>query len=249
MGIFNIFKRNKTTDETVNTQQQTYQPPFKISFSQPENGYLQVEFLDNNKKPNQFYDTTRLIIKYQPQALEGHPVYQCAVSWYNEGDCRMYNEQTHSYENIDSLNYTRVLTEINPNLLQIDQNYCYTVMKELLEQERVNEYINTGLEIVKKPKEPKEQKEQKKPKPPCGNYIGGVKQRENGRYGKFFNPIIGVASHNSDYMKHQRQALKEQDEAKKQAKIAENQAQIAENKAQIQRLQNEIDDLKERDDR
>lgn len=52
--------------------------------------------------------------------------------------------------------YNEVLAQINVYLLQTDPNYCYIVIKELLDKKRVEGYLYRGL--------------QKDAEQPCGMY-------------------------------------------------------------------------------
>ena len=222
MGLFDIFKsifkRNK--EPKVENKQQEEQLPFDIEFTQISNGNLQVEYFDKNANFAKTYDTTRLIIGRQPIIMEGHQVYNCAVSWYKEGDGKFFDENGQLY-NVDAQEYKEVLAEIDLNLLQRDPNYCNMVMKGLLEKQRVERYLESGL--------------QETPEQPCGKYIGGIRQTEKG-YGKFFSTIVGQASHNSGLMVNRRRESREMNEMKRQQKIADR-------KAQIEKLQSEIDSM------
>jgi hypothetical protein len=94
-------------------------------------------------------------------------------------------------------------------------------MNKLLDRKRVAGYLEEGL--------------RERPERVCGNYIGGVRKTEEG-YGKFFNPKIGEASHNSELMVNRRKEYREKNEAKRQGAIAAK-------RAQIEQLQNEIDEM------
>ena len=114
-----------------------------------------------------------------------------------------------------------MLLELDLELLENDINYCNMVMKKLLDKERVEKYLENGLEET--------------PKQPCGKYVGGVKKTENG-YTKFFSTTVGQASHNSELMVNRRKEHREMLERKKQKDIENKRAQIA-------KLQREIDNM------
>ena len=88
MGFFDRFKKNdkQNIGNVVNNRQLVEQLPFDVEYSQISNGNLQVNFYDKDSDFKKFYDTTRLIVCRQPLNIEGHQVYNCAVSWYGHSD-------------------------------------------------------------------------------------------------------------------------------------------------------------------
>ena len=158
---------------------------FDIQYNQNEDGNLQIDFQNNNPDFKKFYDTTRLIVDRRPLNIEGHQVFNCAVSWYGHDDCAMFNERTRKYESLRAQEYSEILAELDLYLLQTDKDYCNMVMNGLLDKQRVEKYLERGL--------------QETPDLPCGKYIGGVYKTERG-YGKYFSEDVGRASHNSGLM-------------------------------------------------
>lgn len=223
MGFFDRFKKNdkQNIENAVNNRQPVGQLPFDVEYSTLSNGNLQVEFYDNDSDFKKFYDTTRLIVGRQPLNIEGHQVYNCAVSWYGRSDCQMLDEKTGKLDSLRAQDYRGVLAEIDLELLQSDPNYCNILMKGLLDKQRVERYLESGL--------------QETPEQPCGKYIGGIRQTEKG-YGKFFSTIVGRVSHNSELMVNRRQEHREMIERQRQKTIADKKAQIA-------KLQNELDSM------
>lgn len=223
MGFFDRFKKsNKENVSTVaDNEQKASQLPFDVEYSSPYRDTLQVEFYDKEKDFKRYYDTTRLIVNRQPQNIGGRFVYLCAVSWYGQNDCKLFNKETGQFENFKAKEYKYVLAQINLRLLRIDPNYCNMVMKELLNRQRVERYLERGL--------------QETPEQPCGQYIGGIMEKEGG-YCKFFSTIVGQASHNSPIMVAQRNEERARIESIRQ-KI------IADKKAQIEKLQRELESM------
>lgn len=219
MGFFDIFKKNDK--QSIYNRQPVRELPFDVEYSTITNGNLQVEFYDKNTDFKKFYDTTRLIVGRYPLNIEGHQVYNCAVSWYGSSDCQMFDEKTGKFDSLRAQEYRGVLAEIDLELLQSDPNYCNMVMKGLLDKQRVERYLESGL--------------QETPEKPCGKYIGGVRQTEKG-YGKFFSSIVGRASHNSELMINRRQQHREMMEAQRQKAIADK-------KDQIKKLQSELESM------
>lgn len=224
MGLFDKLKdKNKqnTENKVNNNKQPTQELPFDVEFRQLSNKNLQIDFYDKNADFKQFYDTTRLIVGAQPLNIEGRQVYNCAVSWYGHDDCQIIDEKTGTFDSQRAQDYRGVLTEIDLQLLQSDPNYCNMVMKMLLNKQRVEKYLEDGL--------------QENPERPCGKYIGGVRKTERG-YGKFFSTMVGQASHNSKLMVDRRKKHREMIEAQRQEAIANK-------KAQIEKLQNELKNM------
>ena len=232
MGLFDRFKKNKQTktdEPTINNMQQENNVnnvqfvPYDVQYH--NNGSIQIEFYDRNSDFKTFYDTTRLIINNRLN-IEGHQIYNCAVSWYGQNDCIMIDKTT-GEELGRAGQYRGVLVELDLQLLLHDKNYHQMVMKGLLNKDRVEKYLNEGLKET--------------PEIPCGKYIGGVRQTENG-YKKFFDMEVGRSSHNSDLMKKRRQQNREMKETQKQNAIKEKEAQIA-------KLQNELKNIQMDDGR
>ena len=97
------------------------------------------------------------------------------------------------------------------------------VMKDLLSKQRVERYLNKGLE--------------ENPDTPCGKYIGGVRKTPENQYQKFFSVQTGKACHNSEFMVNRRREVREAEERRRQ--------QIrAQKEAQIQKLQAELDEMR-----
>lgn len=153
--------------------------------------------------------------------IEGHQVHNCSVSWYGRNDCQVFDEKTGKFDSLRAQEYRGVLAEIDLELLQSDPNYCHMLMKGLLDKQRVERYLENGL--------------QETPEQPCGKYIGGVRQTEKG-YGKFFSTIVGKASHNSRLMINRRQEHRSRIEIQRKKAIADK-------KAQIEKLQSELDSM------
>lgn len=223
MGFFDRFKKKdkQITEKADNDRQPERQLPFEAEYSQSSSGNLQVDFYDKNADFKKFYDTTRLIVDRQPLDIEGHQVYDCVVSWYGHYDCRMLDEETGQFDSIGAREYRDVLAEIDIELLKTDPNYCNKVMTDLLDKQRVEKYLESGM--------------QEEPEHPCGKYIGGIRQTEKG-YGKFFSIVVGIASHNSELMVNRRQEHREIIEYRRQKAIADK-------KAELEKLQEELESM------
>lgn len=239
MGLLDKFKKKEKSLEVDNTSQtkKTFDAEFKttidgmlqVDFFDGEADFHQlydttrlVDFFDREADSHQLYDTTRLIVSREPLNLAEQDVYNCAVSWYSRlDDPHMLNKRTGQVESKRASEYRRILAQIDLNLLRTDSNYCKALMKGLLNKERVEKYLKTGLEET--------------PDNPCGKYIGGIMQTEKG-YVKFFSQTVGIASHYSDSMVKRRSEHRQIIERQKQSAI--------ENKrAQIEKLQSEINDI------
>lgn len=221
MGLFDKLKKNDKQNIENVANNKTEKLPFDIAYSTAPNGHLQIDLHDMNANFKQFYDTTRLIVDRNPLDMEGREVYNCAVSWYGNSDCRVQDPKTGKFDSPRAQIYKGVLVEIDLQLLQSDPNYCNSVMTKLLEQKRVERYLEMGLE--------------ENPEYPCGKYVGGINKTENG-YEKIFSVAVGQASHNSALMVKRRQENREAIEQQRQKAIEEK-------RAQIEKLQSEIEGL------
>lgn len=213
MGLLDIFKKNKTTKPTMNIQEKKL---FEITYKQLEDGDIQIEFLDNDSRITlgQFYDVTKLIISSRDIALGEHQVSDCYVAWYGSTDAQRLDKQTRQHE------YREVWAEIDRQQIGNPQ-YIAMLIRGLLKQSRVEEYLSKGL--------------QDEPDRPCGKYIGGIQMTSNG-YGKVFNQSLGQLAHNTYEMRMERLIHKRNEEQRKAVEIAKKRSQIDE-------LQEQIDEL------
>ncbi len=227
MGFFDKFKKRKDNNLQQSVPNVDYTPTnaeSNINYStSTRGGNLQVEYYDENAKFDQFYDTTRLVIK-NITTLGGQQVLSCDVSWYSRDDCQIKDEETGKWESRRASDYSQVLAQIDVRRLQIDRDYCTMVMKGLLNQKRVEKYLEKGL--------------QEHTERPCGEYIGGVGER-NGKLSKFFSEKVGIEAHYAPYMINRRNKIAIQ-------QINENQRKIDNYNKQIEKLQRENDDLEVR---
>ncbi len=213
MGFFN---RKKKENTTINSER--YQvPPYEIKYRTDKSGRLMIEYIDNKNKVGRMYDTTRLIFTNMTENLNNRNVPNFLVSWYNQSDVTILDNSREFGSRVD---YSEIFADIDLNLMRGDQQYCEMVMKDLLNQNRVKNYLDKGLEDL--------------PGYPCGMYVGGVRSTQNG-YDKFFDVAAGEEAHYKPYMIKMREKHKAEQQQKKQN-------QIARNRAEINRLQGQIDD-------
>lgn len=224
MGIFDRFKRQPKNNIPV--EQQPVMAPRRIEnkniieYSCTEDGRLVVELIETHPRDDQFYDTTKLVVDNKQVNLAGELVQNCMVAWFGRDDVVYLDDGGHDLGRRGD--YKNVLAGINTDLLLNDESYCVAVMKSLLSQKRVEEYLNRGL--------------QDNPEIPCGKYVGEITMGNKG-YSKFFKTRLGQASHNSPEMVEERQIMNEL-KRKYQEKVA------AEKRAQIAQLQSELDDMR-----
>ena len=193
MGFFDKFK--KTELSTANQEnKKEMQNEVDVPVTITEDGKIQVELYENEPKPGQFYNVTRLILDGKTKTIEGQKVCQGLVSWYGENDGVIEDKKTGKLIRPREVAYKKILFQIDEKNFLNDPQYRYDVMKSLLNQSRVNRYLNEGLRDDSRK--------------PCGNYIGGIYPGD-GMY-KFFSPDIGKAVHNSDEMKALRARYKEE---------------------------------------
>lgn len=221
MGLLDRFKKKQPVERSQVEPETNNNLPFKVEFNMTQDGRLQIDFYDKHAEFKQFYDTTRLIANLETFQLGGRSVRDCLVSWYGSGDAIYFDNNGAAFGRYSD--YTEILAEIDLEQLQTDQNYCYIVMKDLLSKQRVERYVNKGLE--------------ENPDTPCGKYIGGVRKTPENQYQKFFSVQTGKACHYSDFMVNRRREVREAKERRRQ--------QIIEQKeAQIRKLQSEIEEMR-----
>ena len=221
MGFFDIFKKifgNKKNDNMLDVAKhsEAKKKPFDIQYTPTNEGNLLIEFHDNEARNFSEYDTTRLIIRSTPSKMANVQVCNCAVAWYGEYDNIMYDRN--GRERGNRVNFHGVLTQIDPDLMISDENYCATVMRTLLAKNRVETILSKGL--------------QENPEIPFGKYIGGMR-KEGNRYVDFFNKDVGQASHYSPLMEGRRQQIRlmqekqrDIDRQRKQAELRKLQAEV-----------------------
>lgn len=222
MGLFDKFKKEP---DKIQKQEIPHRAIQNMEFSEiiGKDSMKQIiaEYCDDKADFKQFYDTTRLIIEERPVEVNGTPVYSAKVAWYSQNDCVYLGENGEEYGR--KSNTTDIKLQIDMNKLYTDPEYQRVLMTQLLEQKRVERYMQTGM--------------QEEPEQPCGNYVGSVDiNSKTGRYGKVFRSDIGKIIHGSPEMVSRRQQYREnQARAKEQIK--------ARKQAEIERLQKEIDEL------
>ena len=156
MGLFDIFKKKEKEPEIQNGLNEA-QKSYEIEYKTTRDGRLQIDFYDKGTKFSQFYDTTRLVVDNRPIMLAGQEVRNCIVSWYSQDDA-VFLDSEYEGESLNARDYRGILAQIDPTLLQTDENYCSVVMRKLLDKKRVTKYLEEGL--------------QETPEQPCGKYIG-----------------------------------------------------------------------------
>ena len=151
----------------------------------------------------------------------GTKVYNALVSWYGEDDAVPVNIPGH-HHSLRRRDTRSIQLGLDFSKLS-DSKYLKTLFYLLLNQDRVERYLNNGL--------------QENPEVPCGNYIGQLCYTpEKGIYQKQFDLHIGKISHNSTPQVERRRQHKLKLEERKRNSIKEKQEQIA-------KLQQEIDDI------
>ena len=183
-----------------------------------------------NDKADQFYDTTILVISETPTIVDGIPLYTGRVSWSNHDDCIKINGNG-QLNSPRAQDYEEVLLEIDMDKFWNDNSYRYALLTSLLDQKRVLERLNWGLEDS--------------PKKPCGNYMGGIFFNPDTKlYQKYDRPNIASKVHNSPVAKNRRAAHKEKQIKIKESQLAKIYRQIEALKAQAQEIEGEIKNLK-----
>lgn len=185
MGFFN---RKKRQEPQKPMQRRMNPPAVRIERSWTKSGDLQIDFIEAKPKVGQFYDTTRLVLNMDPEIMAKKEVYTGKISWYNQDDAILLKPE---YGEDSRHRGPLVRLEVDPDLLETDDTYTRVVMKGLLEQKRVNRYLDMGM--------------QTNPQEPCGDYIGGVYPDK----GKIFSRDVGRKAHNDPVIADRRRKFQE----------------------------------------
>lgn len=212
MGFFDIFKKKDNNENSKKT--------LPYSIKRNDEGNIQIDYYEHKSKHDDFYDSTRLII----DKMAGDLAY-CRVSWYKQDDCVLIVEEK---EISRATHYTNVMANIDMNLLQKDPEYVCALICDLLNENRVERYLENGLE--------------ENPQNPCGEYMGYIKL-ENNKYKKYFDPEIGRQSHYSQKMQMKRQARKEREIRSLRDKIKVENANEEVARAKAQEYQKKLDEF------
>lgn len=222
-SIGNFFKgKNNKEQERIQAfeRQREEENKIKITHSMKNvGGPIEFRRYKPNMDMQHFYDndTTVMIINPQVYSVEGQQVFNCKVGWTRDSNAVIYNEY-----DFQALDYQDVFVSVNiPKLIE-DGEYAEEFMRQVLSEEHVMKYVNMGLE--------------ESPKVPCGNYIGGIYKKADGRYQEYIDPDVGKAIHNSKMMVDRRQANR-----KEQTRKAGIDARNARRREEIARLQAEIE--------
>ena len=226
MGFFDIFKKKKE-EKQEKPNYVSNALPFKREDKVKINGDLEsgITFDYYLSEPGfkRFYDTVCLQIPDTQPVFNifGTKVYNALVSWYGEDDAVPVNIPG-LYHSLRRRDTRSIQLWLDFSKLS-DSKYLKTLFYLLLDQDRVEKYLENGL--------------QENPEVPCGNYIGQLCYiPERGIYKKQFDPYIGDFSHNSTPQVERRRQHKLKLEERKRNAIKEKQEQIA-------KLQQEIDDI------
>ena len=222
MGLFDRFlnKGKKQTSQAPQSHQPkspaTRGEPYEVTHEYTPEGYLKVELYENYPKKGRFYDVTRLIIKgpvYMPTSQI--TVLNCLVSHYGSEDVVLFGSYSGRRDD-----YSHILAEFNTDLLLTDKTYAYSVLVGLMNEARVERYLKDGME--------------ESPKHPCGIYIGGINPSTRVKY---FNPAVGMESHDSPEMKDKRKKAREKDSERRQTELKYYKDEIARLQERIQELE------------
>lgn len=217
MGLLDIFKKK---EKTIPQSQPQNKSPYNIKQSYINQGrYLLTDVCEARPKVGQFYDTTRVIVDRIPETINNKQLYKCLVSWYGQGDTVLVGSNFSTLKE----QFKEVLADIDPNLLATDPRYCETVVIELLNESRVDRYLQAGLE--------------ENSQLSCGKYVGGIRQGPKG-YERFFDVDTGRICHYSQDMVNKRTEHKQH----KQATLEARRASL---ESQIQQVQGELDELEQ----
>lgn len=241
MGLLDrLFRREKidSQPEYKNAQSETNKTSESyMKFSDTGKTYLKIDYKSNDY--GKLDDATRLVVDTTPIEMpNGQKIYEAVVFWYNEENCVRLDENGrewyHEEKAVEMMNGkefefhtggAKIKLGIDFNRLN-DREYQKILMEQLLEQTRVQKYLNNGLK--------------ENPDMECGNYIGEIGiNKDTGRYQKTFNPTIGKIVHNSKEQIEARNSYQEDLRMRRDFEIKQQQDIISRAQAEIKKLQNE----------
>ena len=223
IGFFDIFKKKKEISEQCSTY---YEPPERqdrVKINGDLESGITFDYYISDPNFRKFYDTVCLQISDTQPIFNifGTKVYNALVSWYGENDAVPIRTPALRYS-LRRRDTREIQLGLDFSKLS-DSEYLKTLFRLLLNQNRVEQYLDNGL--------------QENPAFPCGNYIGQLCYiPEKGIYQKQFDMHIGNISHKSTPQVERRRQHKLKLEERKRNSIKEKQEQIA-------KLQQEIDDI------
>lgn len=226
MGFFDIFKKNKPVKQEKHdyiSNDEPFERQDKVKIKGDLESGITFDYYLSEPGFKRFYDTVCLQIPDTEPIFNsfGTKVYNALVSWYGENDAVPVNIPGH-HHSLRRSDTRSIQLGLDFSKLS-DSKYLKTLFYLLLNQDRVERYLNNGL--------------QENPEVPCGNYIGQLCYTpEKGIYQKQFDLHIGKFSHNSTPQVERRRQHKLKLEERKRNSIKEKQEQIA-------KLQQEIDDI------
>lgn len=223
MVFFDMFKKKKDATQERSTYFDPSKRRDKVKIDGDLESGITFDYYLSEPSFKRFYDTVCLQIPDTQPIFDifGTKVYNALVSWYGSNDAVPINIPGlhHSLRRRDTKS---IQLGLDFSKLS-DSKYLKTLFNLLLDQNRVEQYLNNGL--------------QENPKVPCGNYIGQLCYiPEEGIYKKQFDMHIGEISHKSTPQVERRKQHQLKLEERKLNSIKEKQDQIA-------KLQQEIDDI------
>ena len=187
MGFLDLF-RKKTKKVTRYDVPEANDEAAHVLREITDDGKLQIDYMEkpDYRKPN---DSTRLVLETIPENINGNKVYTGKVSWYNQGDTIMFDNNDSRHRG------WTIRMEVEPTLLRTNDEYVRWVMVGLLNRSRVQSYIERGLID--------------NPDVPCGNYVGGIDAKPDESFGKIFDNFIGTYVHNMPAVRQARAQYQE----------------------------------------
>lgn len=226
MGFFDIFKKKKPEKQEKHdyiSNDDSFKRQDKVKIKGDLESGITFDYYISDPNFRKFYDTVCLQISDTQPIFNifGTKVYNALVSWYGEDDAVPIRTPALRYS-LRRMDTKSIQLGLDFSKLS-DSEYLKTLFRLLLNQNRVEQYLDNGL--------------QENSAVPCGNYIGQLCYTpEKGIYQKQFDMHIGEISHNSTPQVERRRQHKLKLEERKRNSIKEKQEQIA-------KLQQEIDDI------
>lgn len=212
-----LFNRKKENEHDENVSKDVCSAKYN------DEGKIQIEYYEN-PPIHQLYDTTRLIIDSKEENPFAENIYNCRVSYYGKNDVNISSNNSDDYGRKGEYKKVRIgldMDKINDG----EKLYYKALMTALLDEDRVSKYLARGM--------------QETPDIKCGNYIGEIREDNDGAYKKIFDSKIGTYFHLK--FASMRSSLISDDRIANQQRIDKI---ISEKQAQIASLEREVEALK-----
>ena len=203
----------------------------KLLKFQQRNGLVGYELYNIFSKIHKSYDTIRVKISNEPLNVNGKEVYKLGVSWFGSSWTILDGYEDRAFRET-------VYAEIDLEKFQNNAEYLRYTLNELLDRSRVGRYLKISEKTIPEINDEIARTGNNRIYP-CGRYVGGVKETEDG-FSKVFDPEVGRYCHELPEMQQEREEKRNLRIERQQEEIARRRAEIDGKKAELARLEAEF---------